>query len=62
MSVKKIKIDKTSDGMLYRYNVEFDDGSTHGSCFCYDSLEEALGGMCLALKINGEFKEDDYES
>lgn len=38
-----LKIDRCihKDQELYRFHIEFEEGSYHGSCFCHDSFEEA---------------------
>ena len=40
--IKLFTIDKCyKPKELYRYNIEFEDGASIGSCFCYDSFREA---------------------
>jgi len=54
MSVKNITIDKTPDGKLYRYNIEYDNGGSSASCFCHHSLNDVLDAMCWMLELHGE--------
>jgi len=39
----KLEIDSNTDEKpyLYRYHIEY-EGQTHGSCFCYDTFDEAI--------------------
>ena len=40
--VKIMIIDKCYEPKdLYRYDIEFENGESMGSCFCYDTFEEA---------------------
>jgi len=53
MKVKKIIVDKTlhNGKELYRYNIVHDDCNVSiGSCFCFDSLQEAVEEMCYQLE------------
>lgn len=52
--VKTIIIDKKDHKRkdLYRFNIEFDDGGSVGSCFCYKSLHDAIESMCLQLEMD----------
>lgn len=40
----------------YRFNVEFEDGSSHGSCFCYDSFDEAFLRAIEVLESENNLK------
>lgn len=56
--VKLFTIDKCyKPKELYRYNIEFEDGSSHGSCFCQEAFEEAYESCAWALCLE---LGDDY--
>ena len=51
--VKEMLIDKCyKPKELYRYNIEFEDGSSIGSCFCYETFEDALFDCEFYSKIH----------
>jgi hypothetical protein len=52
--IKKVVIDKCYEPReLYRYNIEFEDKTSAGSCFCYGTFKEAYLAIELAIKIFG---------
>lgn len=62
-SIKTIHIDKTPDGKLYRYKIQYDaKGCSHGSCFSYESLEEALVALLDTLERIDELENNDNEN
>ena len=46
----KQEIDSVNSPELYRFHVEFADGTTCGSCYCYESYEEAVKACEQILK------------
>lgn len=37
----QIDRDVRDDKEFYRFHIDYEDGGSHGSCFCYESFEEA---------------------
>jgi len=51
--VKELKIDKCyKPKELYRYNAKFEDNSSIGSCFCYETFEDAFLDCEFYLSIH----------
>lgn len=46
----KKEIEVAHSPSLYRFHVEFSDGSTVGSCYCYKSYKEAVKACEQTLK------------
>ena len=57
--VIKKEIESINSPELYRFHVEFADGSSLGSCFCYETYEEAVKACDNALKWSNKIDLSD---
>jgi len=55
-NIDVIRIDKSikNNEELFRFDIIFDDGSSHGSCFCYIDLQSCMEALNFTLRISGE--------